>query len=488
MGADAMKGIASALRRKSHDGLDDEGAEGATHALGRWWAAVRRVLDVWWTWTLNGEHEDGPTVTHETIQQARNVSLMALGGLLFLLPLLGSTVALALVGGSVPALFRNVPLGVAALVASILLNRSHRSRAASWLLVVMTNVAVADVLLLAPLGEAALVHVPALYFLATSSLIAGILLPVESVVFVAASNGALIVLDVVLQSRLDPSGWLALGHGGLTALLGPLLAFHLLVAGVTLAWTRTTWQAKERVSVAEHTADILSHEAQRGHEEARQRQALEESIRIFVPVLSQLATQPSRARVPLPQQGEPLVITSIRTGLEDVQQRVAALSRANEMLEQERAQVERLLTALRAPRDERGVEWPEPAGVPVDGLIAALAGSGVFGPRGRTRDGRGSGELSSGTLPRTFTSGQLPSGSGSLRPGSGPLPPGSGPLPPRSGPLPPGSGALLYGGLYHPGSGPLPSGSGPLPPESGGLRWSTPADPPPDTRDPDAGW
>ncbi|MGH2514077.1 MAG: hypothetical protein ACRDHP_00315 [Ktedonobacterales bacterium] len=306
------------------------------------------------------------------------------------------------------------------------------------------------------------------YLLALPVLLAGLLLPPALPPLLAALGVALMGSATLLAGA---SEWIAQPVPALLALAPPSL-FQLLCGVLASASARRLRALRMSVAEAERNAEIALAEALRARNDASQRLQLEEGLRPLAHALADIAEGKGSVRIPPARPGEALILGALRAAMDALARRMETLRRAEELLLREREATTRLAELLRAAaRDARRPEWPEPANIPLDAVVAALLEGGFSCERprhgSRTPERGDDPRDASGPLPLTRAgSGALPPGSGALpqRPGSGALPPHSGadPLFERlhSGPLPPSSGTLprpntepLLARLY---SGPLP--------------------------------
>lgn len=305
------------------------------------------------------------------------------------------------------------------------------------------------------------------YLLALPVLLAGLTLPpalpplISALGIVVLAGVSLLTgAPVVSASPVSPVAPLLL-------LAAPSL-FQALCGALAWFTARQMRTLRRSVTEAEATTEVALADAARARNDASQRLQLEEGLRPLVHMLSEAAEGKGNIRVPPARPSEALILGSLRAALEAQVRRGETLARAEDLLRREREAATGLAKTLcEAAREAKRPEWPEPANLPLDAVVAALRDGGFSCvPAQRSRLSERGDEPGVASGPLFFT-----------RPHSGVLPPPSGSLPPRPGSgAPPGSPGTnpLFERLH---SGPLPPR--PMPETLPTVRQSQPTEEPP---------
>lgn len=242
------------------------------------------------------------------------------------------------------------------------LNRNGYVSAASILMAATLEGILASIILVAPHITAANLFL--LPLLVVGQLIAVSLLAPWTVFLVGAVNSAFAVF-VLLKGKIEPGlGAAITDSGGVSQVLGPVIAVYVILAVVTFLWVRGAMNAL----IARDRAEEL---AQLEHSVAEQRRSLELGMRQIHDTLVRVANGDYNARAPMDRNN---VLWQLSASLNNMIARQQKVSDAQYQLQRVASEASRLTEAVRQARMGRPPLWPAETGTPLDPLIRELAG------------------------------------------------------------------------------------------------------------------
>ena len=322
----------------------------------------------WW-YALTAAEEPPPSAPfalRERIRRGRLASAVLLGFVLAELLLL----LIGFVDPSYSGLIEGSPIAIGILIiiadaAAVVLNRRGWVDASGLVMVLLAELPIIALVLYVPGGRLDLINIPVFYLLVASELVAVSTLPPTAVFLLATLNSAAIVGVVFgMPHTVAFSSLLRESDDTLTLLAQPI-GLQFIVASVAYLWVRSTMQAILRAERAERAAET---ERQREVERTRE---LEDGARALLSVHIQLANGDFTARVPPIRNA---VLWRIGGSLNTLVSRIQRVAQAEYVLERERAEVRRLLEAIRVAQTGRTPIWPAASGVPLDQIVEALRG------------------------------------------------------------------------------------------------------------------
>jgi hypothetical protein len=202
--------------------------------------------------------------------------------------------------------------------------------------------------------------------LAQAEFVAVTLLPPSTVFLMAGLHTAFIFLSIIFLPHSHEFDAI-LATNQYEIFLRPL-SVQVIVALVTYMWVTSAYQAVKRADRAEVIADLERRELERQQEEIALKQQLDEGIQQIMQTHVQVANGDFAARAPLKQDN---ILWRIAYSLNNLLARLQSLSRAEQELQQAKAETNRLVEAIHQAKAGHPIKLNR-TGTYLDSLILEL--------------------------------------------------------------------------------------------------------------------
>jgi uncharacterized membrane protein len=313
------------------------------------------ALEWWYTLTASRPaRAHSSLAAREASRRGRIASLIIAGMLLcILITMINLPFALA----NWPSLL----VTLAGCAVAIPLNRAGQLVATGWALTLALEAALI-IPLIAVWGMLDPIYLPVYYLLVAPLLVAVSLLPSSTVFVVAAANSLFVAFDI----RFEPHNmmWTQMVTTGselLFLLIGPV-ALHVIVALLAYLWVRSADAALRR---ADRADDLARLERATAAERARLAAGIQQILQTHV----RFANGDMTTRAPTSQDS---VLWQVGVALNNLLARYQRLAQEDGFSRAAGEQVLQARTALRMWQSGSPPVWPQPAGGPLDPLLADL--------------------------------------------------------------------------------------------------------------------